>query len=120
MIILWLVLPQTKVGSVPFDSPSTIATGPHHSQTSHTALSVDMQGAQLVFERFIVPFLKQYASHIDPVFKTTDQASALLLDPLFHDCAFSWEPGQTATKLQGTYLLWKMTLKLTVSALGAK
>lgn len=35
---------------------------------------VTMQGAQLVFERFIVPFLKQYASHIDPIFKTTDQA----------------------------------------------
>ncbi|EIE22922.1 hypothetical protein COCSUDRAFT_24120 [Coccomyxa subellipsoidea C-169] len=42
LLILWLVLPQTK-------------------------------GAQLVFEKFIVPFLKQYASHIDPIFKTTDQ-----------------------------------------------
>ncbi len=41
-----------------------------------------MQGAQLVFERFIVPFLKHYASHIDPVFKTTDQASLPYCLPL--------------------------------------
>lgn len=32
-----------------------------------------LQGAQLVFERFIVPVLKQYGSSIDPIFATTDQ-----------------------------------------------
>jgi hypothetical protein len=37
-----------------------------------------VQGAQLVFEKFIVPLLQKYGSTIDPVFATTEQVCALL------------------------------------------
>lgn len=37
-----------------------------------------LQGAQLVFERFIVPFLKNYASQLDPAFNSIDQAGHVM------------------------------------------
>jgi hypothetical protein len=50
-----------------------VPTCPFHSVASSARAL--LQGAQLIFERFIVPFMHKYASQIDPAFHKAEQVS---------------------------------------------
>lgn len=73
MFIVWLIAPQTKVRG--WDASELLADA---VQAHRDGWLLVAQGAQLLFESFVRPFLVQYASKIDPIFKTTQQASPLV------------------------------------------
>jgi len=73
VFLLWLALPQTKarvctplmwcLASVAACSMPSSIVGVAGRQ------SADLQGAAFVFEHFLMPFMKEHISKLDPAFK---------------------------------------------------